>query len=233
MLGRDRISPYSIHFNRAYTPYGPLKADRGAMSYFDLYSRFSPGAFYVVGASGPQNMKALKQIKNRRPWQLKRNVQFPSQQNAKILESTELKEIPDSSDENGLFAYTLAMAPNTVARAPDPSVGEGQYIIGVSGSLYHEHRECKAYVVVFVEPEHGPFEVHAGPSGLEALILNFPRTTHTEMSWSCSHCGFVYDETKNSTSYGERWADLPDHWICPDCKGAKFDFKMTEVDRDT
>ena len=228
-LGRDQVAPYCIHFNRAFTPYGPLIAAAGGMGYFDLYSRYSPGALYLTGPLAQQNLKALKEIKNRRPWQIKSQVTFPSQRNSAAPTQTLLEVVPEIQDDNGLFACTLTVAPNETARAPDPSKGNGQYIVGVKGSLQYGGQTHNAFVVVFVEANHGPFEVHAGPEGLEALVLNFPRAVHREMAWKCGHCDFVYDETVSVTAFGERWVDLPEDWTCPKCATPMREFEMFEV----
>ena len=45
----------------------------------------------------------------------------------------------------------------------------------LKGSLTHENRERKAPAVVFVRPHEDAFQIQAGPEGLAALILNFPR----------------------------------------------------------
>jgi hypothetical protein len=87
ILGRAEISRYCIHFNRAFTPYGPLQAsNNNEMAYFDLYPRYQPGAFHITGPEGAQNVAALKRKKNRRPWQIKRQVTFPSQQGIDVVE---------------------------------------------------------------------------------------------------------------------------------------------------
>ena len=43
-FGRHDVSPYCIHFSRAYTPYGPLLSDQDiGMSFITLRVRYDPG----------------------------------------------------------------------------------------------------------------------------------------------------------------------------------------------
>jgi rubredoxin len=234
ILGRQRISRYCLHFNRAYTPYGPLKANNNReMAYFDLYSRYQPGAFPIVGAEGPQNMAFLKRISNRNPWQIKRQVTFPSQRGIRVASEVQLESIPEIRDDNGLYACSLVLPPDARCRAPDPSIGAGQYIVAVNGSLRHEGKEHKTYVVILDRPTEGPLEICAGAAGLEALILNFPRDRCNKIIWKCQSCDFVFDEAQHVPSDGNaiggRWRDLPTNWPCPGCAALKTTFLAVEV----
>ncbi len=39
--------------------------------------------------------------------------------------------------------------------------------------------------------------------------------------WECIVCGWVYDE--------EKWEDVPEDWVCPECGVGKEDFDMIEI----
>lgn len=51
--------------------------------------------------------------------------------------------------------------------------------------------------------------------------------------YMCLLCGFIYDESKgwseDGIEPGTRWADVPEDWLCPDCRAMKEDFEMVEV----
>jgi rubredoxin-NAD+ reductase len=51
--------------------------------------------------------------------------------------------------------------------------------------------------------------------------------------WLCIICGLIYDEAKgwpqDGIAPGTRWEDVPDDWLCPDCKVGKSDFEMIEI----
>jgi rubredoxin len=154
--------------------------------------------------------------------------------------------VPEITDDRGLFVKTLAMAAGARTTAPAPDGGDGQYVVVVKGSLLHDNRERQALTVVHIKPGEGPFQIHAGAQGLEALILNFPRVApraaenHAPSSaaglkkWQCLLCAFTYDEAKGipeeGIPAGTRWADVPASWTCADCGAGKSDFVMIEVE---
>jgi rubredoxin len=156
-----------------------------------------------------------------------------------------VQEVADIKDDRGLFVKSMIMAPGTRAAAPAPSGGDGQYVAVLKGSLVHENKERKAPAVVFVRPHEDAFQVQAGPDGLAALILNFPRVAPRSAEitvppaaagfkkWQCVLCAFAYDEERGlpgeGIPAGTRWADVPDTWSCPDCAAGKSDFAMVEL----
>lgn len=235
-LGHHEVAPYYIHFARAYTPYGPLHADKDTgWTFMTLRTRYDAGAQRLPGA-----LAKLKQVTDRRPWQITTTAAFPA-----AGQGAHVQDVPDIADDYGLFTRSLTMAPGTVITAPDPSAGDGQYVIVVKGSLLHDGRECKALGVVFIKPDEQAFRIHAGPQGLEALILNFPRVALRAEDgkaaaaaagfkrWQCVLCAFSYDEAQGlpeeGIPAGTRWADVPDSWTCRDCGAGKSDFQMIEV----
>jgi len=235
-LGRHEVSPYYVHFSRAYTPYGPLHADEEVgWTFMTLRTRYDQGAQRLPGA-----LPALQQVADRKPWQVTSTAAFPAPGS-----DASLLEIPEIRDDRGLFASTLAMAPGTRIVAPAPSSGAGQFVVAVNGSLIHDDLERKALAVAFIAPNESAFEIHAGGTGLEALILNFPRTAPMAAvggapstaavfkKWQCVLCGFSYDEAQGlpeeGIPAGTRWTDVPDSWSCPDCGATKGEFEMVEV----
>ena len=52
-------------------------------------------------------------------------------------------------------------------------------------------------------------------------------------TWLCIICGLIYDEEKgwpeDGIAPGTRWEEVPDDWVCPDCKVGKADFEMLEI----
>lgn len=51
--------------------------------------------------------------------------------------------------------------------------------------------------------------------------------------WLCIICGLIYDEAEgwpdDGIVPGTRWEDVPEDWLCPDCKVGKSDFEMIEI----
>ena len=51
--------------------------------------------------------------------------------------------------------------------------------------------------------------------------------------WLCIVCGLIYDEAagwpQDGIAAGTRWEDVPEDWVCPECKVGKSDFEMIEI----
>jgi hypothetical protein len=171
-IGRHQLSPYIVHFTRAYTPYGPLLSNASnGLTFFALRAHRDRGP-----QSLPKEMDQLKQVVNRRPWQKSTRVTFPTLPSNAMKGQFMLDVIPEIRDEYGLAAYTLSAMSGSMFSTPDPTQGDGQYLVAVKGSLVVQDKEYRAKALVFIRPEDGSFQVRAGSEGLEALILNFPRT---------------------------------------------------------
>lgn len=235
-FGRHHVEPYFVHFSRAYTPYGPLQSDKDTgWGFIVLRSRLDSGAQRF-----PWALEKLKQIPNRQPWQVTTKVSFPAP-----TAGVSVQDVPEIKDEQGLFTRTITMASNARTTAPDPSVGDGQYVVVVKGSLIYENKEREAPTVVFVKRDEPAFEMQAGAQGLEAVIMNFPKVSSREVedkahvpaagfkTLQCALCAFVYDEEagmpEEGVAPGTRWEDVPETWSCPDCSATKSEFYMIEI----
>jgi len=235
-LGRHDVSPYFIHFARAYTPYGPLQSDKEVgWAILSLRARYNPGQQVF-----PESKEQLRQVPNHRPWAITKKISFPDQGTGVTLH-----DVAEIKDAQGLFVHALTMAPNTRTVAPPPSGGDSQFIVALKGSLIYEDNEYKAMAVAYIKPVDDAFPIHAGAQGLEALILNFPRVspraedvkspsvTAGFKKWQCVLCAFAYDEAlgmpEDGIPAGTRWQDVPDSWSCPDCSATKSEFQMIEV----
>ncbi len=239
-IGRHELTPYCVHFTRAYTPYGPLVSDGPAFTFVVMRAHRDAGSQHL-----PEELDQLRQVPDRRPFQISRKVTFPAPESRSASADVVLQAVPDLKDDNGLAVYTLILKPNVKSSAPDPAHGDGQYLLVVKGSLWHDHKEHKALALVFVKPDEGAYQLHAGADGLEALVLNFPevqqRDGHAKApaaatglkKWQCALCAFAYDEAlgmpEEGVAAGTRWEDVPETWSCPDCSAGKSDFQMIEV----
>lgn len=51
--------------------------------------------------------------------------------------------------------------------------------------------------------------------------------------WLCIICGLIYDEAlgwpDDGIAAGTRWEEVPEDWLCPECKVGKSDFEMLEI----
>jgi rubredoxin len=233
-FGRHRVEPYHVHFSRAHTPYGPLLSDKDTgWCFLVLRTRFDAGAQRF-----PQHLERLKSIPDRKPWQVTARATFPERG-----DDVAVREIPEIRDDQALFTQTISMAPGAHMTTPDQRGGDGQFIVAVKGSFMHGDAEKQAPAVILVKRDEPPVQLQAGPAGVEAIIMNFPKknaleevkpATHAEYkTYQCVLCAFVYDEAAGlpdeGIAPGTRWADVPEGWTCPDCSATKSDFLMVEI----
>ncbi len=239
-LGKHPLTFGAVHFSRAYTPYGPItySQDKG-LGFITLRAHRDPGA-----QSLPDNRAVLEQVPDRKPWQI---TAIPDFNLAPGASGVAMKALEGLKDDRALAGWSVKMNAGAKACTPDPSRGDGQYILVMKGSIVHEATLKKDLAIVWVGKNEGPFEMVAGPEGLEALILNFPvpgggmpdelkplaGDNQGELkTWQCVLCSFVYDEAagmpEEGIAPGTRWADVPETFGCPDCSAKKADFEMVE-----
>ena len=234
VIGKHPLSLNAVHFSRAHTPYGPLTGAEEGVGFLTLRAQWDPGAQYL-----DKDKDKLVAVPNRKPWQATEAPKFEGNADVNIHAFNDIK------DERGLAAYSLKLAPNVSVAGLDASKGNGQYLIVTKGSVNYQGKEYKAISIGFTKPDEGYFPIVAGPEGVEALVLNFPRLETARAIvpdaaqskeyrvWQCLLCSFSYDESKgmpeDGVVAGTRWEDVPDSWICPDCGTSKADFDMVVV----
>jgi rubredoxin len=238
-LGKTPVGPGAVHFSRAYTPYGPISYSDKGLGFITLRAHRDPGAQYL-----PDSREVLDKVKNRTPWQV---TAIPDFGMTVGEHGVAMKPLSELKGNDGLAGWSVKMQGGAKAYAPDPSKGDGQYILVLKGGVVHEGKLKKDLTVIWVAKNEGPFELVAGPEGMEGLVLNFPVpgggvpeevkpavSADAELqTWQCILCAFVYDEAaglpEDGIAPGTRWADVPETFGCPDCSATKKDFEMIEL----
>ena len=229
-----------MHFSRAYTPYGPISYSDKGLGFITLRAHRDPGAQYL-----PEAREVLDKVPNRTPWQI---TAFPDFDLDTSQHGVAMKALEGLKANDGLSGFSVKMNAGAKAYAPDPSKGDGQYILVMKGGIQHEGKLKKDLTIIWVGRNEGPFELVAGPEGMEGLVLNFPvpgggapdevKVPAADgnagfKTWQCVLCAFVYDESAGlpdeGIAPGTRWADVPDTFGCPDCSAQKSDFEMIEI----
>ena len=236
VIGKHPLSLNAVHFSRAHTPYGPLTGDERGVGFLTLRATWDPGAQYL---HNPDSKDKLVTLEGRKPWQVTEAPVFEGNAEVNVHPFKEIK------DERGLAAFSIKLAPGASMMSPDITQTNGQYLIVTSGSLTYEGKDYKAVSIGFSKPSEKPFLITAGPEGVEALVLHFPRLETAQKVvpqaakpqefrvWQCLLCAFSYDEAKGMPEEGvppgTRWEDVPDTWTCPHCSATKVDFEMVVV----
>ena len=235
-LGRHDVCELGVHFARAFTPYGPIVSGAQGLGYLTLRARRDLlQAQYI-----PECRDKLNTIPDRAPWQKTILPRIPVLADGQV---SALEAASGIDDGSGLSVFGLSLAPGASMKAPPPDSGSGQFVVVTKGGLVHDGALKPGMTVVYIKPEEPAFQMQAGPEGLEAMVLNFPRHMGATQQpgpvggqdykiWQCALCAFVYDEAaglpEEGIAPGTRWADVPDNWGCPDCSAQKADFEMVE-----
>jgi len=235
-IGQSPVQPFSVHYARAFTTYGPIESRGDGLGWMTLRPRRDLGAKMI-----DTHREVLMQETGRQPWQ--RTVPYQAASPA-MQQGTPTRLL---EGERGLQAVALRIGPGQSVLASDPSATPCQYILVTGGTLLHEGRERGVLTVIHVPPTDAPFRLAAGKDGLECLVLDFPHPLRAGVpaadaasasaaeaqgdaaaTWHCELCGFVYDAAEGLPGHGiapgTAWQDVPEDFHCPDCAATKKDF---------
>jgi hypothetical protein len=175
-MGRQAAGTLAVHYADHHTGYGPINAGPQGYSYFTLRARSDPGAHYL---HKPGYREALKPSRKRHGVAADITLTTePVLQGLKQAKEEPLLQDLDGSD--GLGVSIIRMGPGMSRTGPDPRPTGGQYYLVLNGSLEFDAGKYPAWSTVFVAPDDAPLPFRAGPKGLEALLLQFPKVTSDE-----------------------------------------------------
>jgi hypothetical protein len=162
-LGKTPVREVTIQYADAYTPYGPIIAGSNGVAYMTLRNGWDPGALYMPGAR--DQLKAFAM----RPRAIVTSARVDAQP---VL--TEREELI-AAGADGLEAACWRVAPGDAFTGPDPATGGGQYWVCLAGDDANPATPMQRLACLFLSPDEPPRTAVAGPSGLQVLVLQFPR----------------------------------------------------------
>lgn len=166
-LGAAHAPPLTVQYANGHTPYGPIVSGEEGVKYFTLRQRWDPGAKYL-----PASNHLLQKGRQRR--RIKPGIGTAGEAARKARTSVEI-ETAIEPESDGLASWVWRMGPGSIADLPDPSKCGGQYLIVAAGSLIHDGRELDQLSTIYVTPEEHHVRAVAGDTGLDLLVLQFPR----------------------------------------------------------
>lgn len=175
-LGKHAVRPVSIHYTNSYTGYGPIVAAEGGIQYFVL----RPG-FDVLGLGQylhkPELREKLRAHRGHKRV-LMAGVDVKSRAELETVRGPSVKRlfgVGRGEPDEGLFTDVLELGGNIQYTAPDPHEGGGQVILVLRGTLVHSGSEMGVRSAIVLTREDNAVSFSAGPGGLQALILQYPR----------------------------------------------------------
>ena len=170
-MGRQAAATLAVHYADHHTGYGPINAGPQGYSYFTLRARSDPGAHYL---HKPGYREALKPSRKRHG--VAAGIALSTEPVLMDLKEARIEPLfADLDGSDGLGAAVFRMGPAAARTGPDPRASGGQYYLVLNGSLEFGTGKYPAWSTVFVSKDDGPLSFRAGPKGLEALLLAFPK----------------------------------------------------------
>lgn len=164
-LGRHALQPIAVHYSNAFSAYGPITAGEEGLQYLTLRNGYDRGARYL-----PAAREELRGV-HRRFREAVADATPPAGPPAEATTETLLAATPD-----GLGAWRHRLPPGAPLQGPDPASGDGQFWVVTSGALRGaDGATLPALSCAFVGPDEAPLAVTAGETGLEVVVVQYPR----------------------------------------------------------
>lgn len=170
-MGAQPAVPLTVQYANGHTPYGPIVASETGVKYFTLRQQWDPGAKYM-----PASRDLLE--KGRQRTRLKSGIKQADEAERLARSGGTLEPIfPLEAD--GLAAWIMRLGPSGEMTLPDPSAGGGLYLIVTAGTALSDGRELDHLSTILLTAEESATTVRAGSTGLDMLVLQFPRPGET------------------------------------------------------
>ncbi len=172
MMAKLPVQPLMLQYKDHHSAYGPLVAGAHGLTFIALRKNTGDSAPVYLNKPGYKD-KLLPS--KRRNW-LSPHIELstkPVLQFRKKASFDPLFDVEKITDE--LAAHICRLGANMSMAGPDPRLADGYYVFVANGSMEHNGELLNDWSLVFVEPTESSFQIKAGPDGLEALVMQFPR----------------------------------------------------------
>jgi hypothetical protein len=167
----EPLQPLVVQYKDHHTAYGPVIAGPQGLSFMAL--RIKTGDSAPVYLDRPGYREKLQPSK-RRNW-ISKPVVLSTRPVMQFREEAAWESLFDpAKTDDEMFAQVLRLGAGQKAAGPDPKKGGGYYVFVANGTLVKDSKELPLWSMVVVESNEPGFEICAGGSGLEALILQYP-----------------------------------------------------------
>jgi hypothetical protein len=170
--GGDTLQPLTLQYKDRHTAYGPVVAGPHGLTFMAL--RIKTGDSAPVYLDKPGYRDKLKPSKRRNlispPVGLSIEPVMQYRQEAVWEPLFAERDIKDE-----MAAHMLRLGAGMAATGPDPQQSGGYYLFVANGSLNWAGKSYPRWSMVVVEPNDDAVEFRAGDTGLEVLVLQYPR----------------------------------------------------------
>jgi hypothetical protein len=163
-LGKHAVTPGSVHYADAYTPYGPIAATEEGFNYLTLRPRSIIGYHEMPGEGSL--LKPVNAARGRRGRMMVADIE-PAAPHGTECET--LFEEPD-----GIAAYRLAAEPGADLPQPDIAHG-GAYYVVLNGAVVSGGTTYPPRATIWIDQDEPPPAMIAGPEGAAVAFMSFAR----------------------------------------------------------
>ncbi len=168
----DPLVPLTVQYKDRHTAYGPVIAGPQGLSFMAL--RIKTGDSAPVYLDKPGYREKLKPSK-RRNW-IAPPVVLSTEPVMQYRENASWEPLFDAAKiDDEMAAHVVRLGAGMSTMAPDPRLSGGYYVFVANGSLINAAENFPLWSMIVVESSEPAFEINAGPKGLEALVLQYPR----------------------------------------------------------
>lgn len=164
-VGKHRVGPFTIHYTDKYSPYGPIVAGSEGLTFATLRIDKDIGAQYMPESRAAMTRRAGRNLTRHYTVSVSRTLRLGKACEVEVLE-------PRHSD--GLLIEGRRTGPSGTLVLPDVRGSEGHYLFIIHGSLILEDGEAPLWSCLFQAQGASAVSVHAGRSGCDLLVLQFP-----------------------------------------------------------
>jgi hypothetical protein len=164
------LKPLTVQFKDHHTAYGPIVAGPQGLSFVALRIITANSEPVYLHREGYR--ERLKPSRRRNL--MSEPVVFSVEPVRQFREQPVWEDLLAETDD-GMFARIARVGAGQQVAAPDPRAAGGYYVFVGAGSLLHGAEELPRWSMVVVENTEESFTIAAGPRGVEALVLQYPR----------------------------------------------------------
>ncbi len=170
-MARHNVQPLVVQFKDHHTAYGPVIAGAQGLTFFAMRMEGygsapvylnKPGYREQLQPSPRRNLLSAPLVLSTAPVLQHRSAMSCEPVYAKTY-------------DDGLSAHLLRLGAGMTTTTPDPQSAGGLYLFIVNGSLEFDGAGFPLWSMIAIETGEAAFEIRAGNSGLEVLLLQFPR----------------------------------------------------------
>jgi hypothetical protein len=169
-FGKQPVGAVLAQYSQAFTPYGPIQAGDGGLSYLTLRNGWDPGGQFMPA------MRDLLKASGRKPRAAASTKIEPAAPADLAALAEPSLEVVLRLEDDGLGGWRHRVPPGRSFTGPEPSRGGGQYWIVLAGSDVSDAVPLLPLACLFVAPGDPARVATAGAGGLEVLVLQFPVT---------------------------------------------------------